>query len=500
MANTATPLHTKDGALFVQLEPFTQPQYVGCVDIDTLDEPGGGIDTLIRCFNVNGQGWDVISSTLTPPDPVTTTITELVYKRQSLMERIKNCPASFWFHYRDCGRADQFNNYVRTALLGVAYVGDRGREGLAMREEDTTGTRTYALSGFPPVHDLFKMQAVRAGVAETAAFNDIAFVNSVRCASSCGPAQGPCKTGFAVSDPLPGSASATANVYFTNNYGATWTATAADPFGAGETIISVVVVPLDNNTNRVIVARGTADPGSPMEIAYSDNNGASWTSANVGTTNNQAAVGSGALFALDLYNIWLVVIDGYIYKSEDGGVTWSAQEEGIVTTENLDAVHFVDTYTGYAVGDNDAILKTVDGGFTWSATADDTGTGDDILTVFATDSLTVFVGTDGGDLFRSGDGGATWTQVTFTGSGSGEVRDIVFFNDKIGFMAHNTGAPVGRVFRTIDGGVSWETVTNGANPANSGLNALAICDENNAWAVGEPNSGTAVLLKALPVG
>lgn len=500
MANNITPLHTKDGALFVQTEKYTQPQYVGCVDIDTLDEPGGGIDTLIRCFNVNGQGWDVISSTLTPPDPVTTTITELVYKRQSVLESLKNCPATFYFHYRDCGRADQFNNYVRTAVIGKAYVGDRGREGLAMREEDTVATRTYSLSGFPPVHDLFKMQAVRVGVAETGAFNDIAFTNDVRCASSCGPAQGPCKVGFAVADPLAGSAGATANVYYTTNYGETWTATSTDPFGGGEAIASVVVVQIDNNTYRVIVARGTTDAGAPAEIAYSDDYGTTWTSVSVGSTNGQFAQGPGALFAIDLYNIWLVVNDGYIYKSSDGGATWATQEAGVVTSEDLHSVHFIDQYIGYAVGTSDAILKTVDGGQTWSATGDDTGTGDDILTVFATDNLTVFVGTDGGDLFRTGDGGATWDIVTFSGSGSGAVTDVVFFNDLIGFALHNTAAPAGRILRTIDGGFSWEIFTNGAAPANSGLNALAVCDENNAWAVGEPNGGTGVLLKALPVG
>lgn len=496
----ADNLHTKDGALFVQLEAFTQPLYVGCVDIDTLDQPGGGIDTLIRCFDPNGQGWKTLSSTRTPPDPVTTTITELVYKRQSILERIKDCPATFWFHYRDCGNAGQFNNYVRSAMIAQAYVGDRGYEGLAMREEDTVSTRTYSLSGFPPVHDLFKMQAVRVGVGEGSALNDIAFVNAVRCAGSCGPAQGPCKVGFAVADSLAGSAAATANVLYTTDYGATWAAAAADPFAGGESIASVAVVQLDNNTNRVIVARGTTDAGAPAEIAYSDDNGATWTAVNVGSTNGQFAQGPGALFALDLYNIWLVVSDGYVYKSEDGGATWATQEAGVVTSDDLNAVHFIDAYTGYAVGDSDTILKTVDGGFTWSLTGNDTGTGADILTVFATDSLTVFVGTDGGELFRSGDGGVTWAQATFSGSGAGQVRDIVFFNDKIGFMAHNTSAPVGRIFRTIDGGFSWETVTNGANPVNAGLNALAICDENNAWAVGEPQGGTGVLLKGLPVG
>ena len=68
-------LKTSDGAVFVQTDgPNTAPKFVGCVDVDTLTEPGGAIDTLIRCFTQDGQSWTTLDSTITPLDPVTTTV------------------------------------------------------------------------------------------------------------------------------------------------------------------------------------------------------------------------------------------------------------------------------------------------------------------------------------------------------------------------------------------------------------------------------------------
>jgi photosystem II stability/assembly factor-like uncharacterized protein len=485
-------LHTKDGALFVQTEPYGPVQYVGCIDLDDIAETGGGIDTLIRCFRVDGQGWDTISSTHTPPDPVTTTITELVRKNKSALERIRNCPAAFWVHSRDCGYANQFNNYVRSAMLPVAYIGDRTRSQRLMREEDQQAQNVYALSAFPPVYDLFKLISTRVSIAEVSALNAIAFADAVRCAGACGPAQGPCKIGFVAGDPLTGSAAATANVYYTDDYGATWTLTATDPFGAAEVVASLVVIPIDSDTNRVIAARGTTDAGNPAEIAYSDDNGATWTLVNVGSTNGQFAHGPHALFSLDYFHTWLATSDGYIYFSDDAGVTWVAQEEGVATTENLFWVHFANASVGYAGGAADDILKTVDGGFSWAAVTA-TGGGGDIISGFVLDTQRAWVGTDDGDIFLTQDGGGTWTEFSL-GVTATAVRDLVFFTDMIGFALVEIAGPAGRILRTVNGGVTWE---NWGAPTNSGLNALAVCDENNAYAVGEANGGTAVIAKVL---
>ena len=488
-------LHTRDGALFVQTAWNTKPEYVGCVDVDSISEPGGGIDSLIRCFRVDGQGWDTISSTRTPPDPVTTTITEIVRKRQSVLESVRGCPISIYLHQRDCGYANQFGNYVRSAMLLNAYVGDRGRDNLVMMETDTQSTRTYAISAFPPAYDLFKLALSRPSIASATALNDVAFVDAVRCAGSCGPAQGICQKGFAVADPVAGSASNTANVFYTSDYGGTWTATATDPFAGAELIASVVTVPVSASVNRVIVARGTTDAGNPAEVAFSDDNGATWTAVDVGATNGQFAQGPNALYAVDYYNIWMVTDGGYIYYSDDGGQTWTAQEEGVATSEDLYAVHFIDSLVGYAAGANDAILKTQDGGGTWTVTSADPGTTDTMNTIQVLDVQRAWVGTSGGEIYYTDDAGDSWNLGDFSGSGAGAVKDMIFVTESIGWMIHNTAAPVGSVFRTINGGFSWEAWT---APTNTGLNALAACDENDAYAVGEVQGGTGVIVKVQP--
>ncbi len=52
-----------------------------------------------------------------------------------------------------------------------------------------------------------------------------------------------------------------------------------------------------------------------------------------------------------------------IFKSTDGGATWTAQNSGAHGI--LDAVYFVDQNTGWAAGSGGTILKTIDGGDHW---------------------------------------------------------------------------------------------------------------------------------------
>lgn len=489
-------LFARNGALFVQIDgPNSQPQYVGCVDVDALAEPGGGIDTLVRCFNVNGQGWRTIGATLTPPDPVTTTITALVSATQSFIEQIKGCPATFFILQSETGRKDTFTNYVRAWILGDAYISDRGASDLVMRETDTMSTMTFGITAFPPLYRSYKKATSRQSVGMAAAANAVAFLDDVRCASANNPVQRACKIGFISGDTSTGSPSGTVDVYYTTDYGSTWTATAADPFAASEIVSALAVFLVGANTRRVIAARGSTDAGNPAEIAYSDDSGTTWTQVNVGSTNAQYVLAPGGLFALDAYNIWMVVGGGYVYYSNDGGLTWDTQESGTATSSNLNGVHFADNKVGYAVGASDAVIRTIDGGVSWSATTDDPNSTSNLRCVYCLDAQRVWVGTESGRLYYTEDAGATWTRRRFTGDTAGQVRDIKFVNDLIGYMIHDTAAPVGRVFTTMDGGYTWELVT---TTTNSGLNALSVCDENNFYAAGEVNSGSAVLIKTTP--
>jgi len=72
------------------------------------------------------------------------------------------------------------------------------------------------------------------------------------------------------------------------------------------------------------------------------------------------------------------------------------------------------------------------------------------------------------------------------------VADIAWANELVGYMIHNTAAPVGTIFVTINGGYSWKAIT---TPSNNGLNALSIADTSMVYAAGEVESGTAVIVK-----
>jgi len=341
----------------------------------------------------------------------------------------------------------------------------------------------------PPATRTGKMVARRQTTAELLALNDVSFCNAGRCAGPNGAQQRPGKDGFVACDSAVGPA--TANLLATDDGGDNWAAAAADPFtDAGLNVQSSTCFYIDRNTIRWLVAL-QAPAGGQGRIAYSDDLGATWTRVSIGgAAAGHGAVDSGALFSLDMYHIWLASAGGYIYFSEDGGVTWTAQESGSLTVNDYYAVWFADEKYGMAVGETDVVAFTSDGGENWEAgTA--TGSGANLQCVTWSQGFW-WTGDASGNLYYSSDDGASWTENTrFTGTGTGDVADIQFWNALLGYMVHNVGG-AGEIFQTIDGGYTWKELD---LPANSGLNAVEIADMNTIYAVGEANGGTGVILK-----
>jgi photosystem II stability/assembly factor-like uncharacterized protein len=231
-----------------------------------------------------------------------------------------------------------------------------------------------------------------------------------------------------------------------------------------------------------------------MEIAYSDDGGATWTLVTVGATNGEAVTGPHGLFYFDAQAIWLATNQGNVYKSEDGGLSWDLQDSITASAGNpLNSIRFSDYSNGYAVGDAGTIIRTLDGGETWSDSPDDPSSGADLLCCWVFSKYRLIVGDDAGYLWQSWDAGETWESPTFTGVGTGEVKDVAFANDYEGFMLHDTAAPIGWMHKTFDGGHTWERLS---TPTNTGMNALHVCSGMLAYAVGEVYGGTGVILKA----
>lgn len=494
MTLPADALKTGNGALFVQKKgPNTKPEYVGCVTLDDIESPQGDIE-LIRCFNPNGSGYVTVGQTQAPPDPVTTTITGLMFKTAGVLERLR-CPFTL-YALQMCGdgvRRDVFANYDRGLAIDVNRITSQTWANIVNREEDTASERSLDISGNPPVFEIFRPTVARQSTTETQALNDIAVCAGEQCPGQCdSPSIDLGQYLMTGGDTVAGSPGGNAEILITDDGGADWDATATDPFAVGEIVISVGCFQLDKNTTRRIAVRGTADAGNPAEIAYSDNDGATWVNVNVGTVNGQYGPDNNCLFVLDRNNIWLTTTGGYIYYSSDAGESWVAQESGVITAGNLNCVFFADENTGFAAGAANAIMQTTDGGQTWTAVTGPAAQAADAI-IALTYSGRWWIGYNDGQLWYSENDGTTWTQRTYPGSaGMATLPDIAFSSDLCGYMLANTAAPLGIVLRTVDGGYTWEGLV---TPPNAGLNALVVHDCNLAHAVGEPSGGTAVILK-----
>lgn len=493
------PLKASQGSLFVQEGAGHAPEYIGCVDVDAIPDPRGGI-TLLRCRDGNGD-FQTVGETQDAPDTVTTTVTAWVYPDADILDRIADdkCQANIFATLRDCGKAGQFHNWVRASVLHHARLTNLTNANFVMREAADAATRALEFAGWG-VHQLRnKIKFNRQSVAETTALNALAMDAQTVCAGDCGGVSTAGQKGFAGGDAPAGSPTDRADIWHTINGGTDWENTpgaAGHPFVAGQDILAAALYDIDRATKRWLVAREIV-VGEPLKVAYSDDDGDTWTLVTVGATNGEGVTGPKCLIAIDREHIWIATSDGNVYFSDDGGVSFDVQS-GAVTADggaSLNAIAFADVDNGYAVGDDAALIKTDDGGLTWEAVTGPDGITDDFTAVAVFSAFRVEIGTDADDVWQTWTGGDEddWEEKTFTGqSNTGTVKVLAPANDLVVFMLHAPLTGQHYVHRSIDGGHSFERLT---TPANSGINDLVVINPNLAFVVGEANGGTGFIGK-----
>lgn len=168
---------------------------------------------------------------------------------------------------------------------------------------------------------------------------------------------------------------------------------------------------------------------------------------------------------------WVVGNSGTVYRTVDGGDSWSLQ-----TTPNtiaLRAVSFVDSLVGWAAGNSGIMLHTTDGGRIW--TSDPSGTSDHIYDLhFSSHDRGWACGRSGTLLFRDG---VSWSPLVSGVDVS--LMSIYFSDDSTGYAVGSAGT----VIRTVDGGRNWvdRPVPAGVNPY---LEGVCFVDSLEGWCVG----------------
>lgn len=485
-----------DGAVFIQRHESLDPEYAGCLDLTELPADEGGIE-LIQVLD-EFKEYVTLNATEEAPSPIEFTITTYLDKIATYLERVK-CPYILHVNERCDGPADAINNYQRGFAVRVAKRTNRTPKNLVMRQDTEGGVeQDFTFAALPPIVDIYRVNTGRMTTTEPQAANDVIFVKENLC-GECLNRYEEGTIGMSVHD---AGAGVKGKVLYTLDAGQTWTSTAAQPFANDEHVIAVTYFWLNGKTIRFLVARGSTDVANPAEVAYTDFNletdtaiGATWTQANVGSTNGQFFFGPKSLYAVNGQNIWGVAGAGFIYKSSDYGVTWTTQANGNLTADDYYVITGPpgDKMNLFAVGENNAFAKTTNGGVTWSTVTGPSAT-DELLTLWAISTKILFTGDNAGDLWVSYNSGSTWARVTsFTGYGVGQVRAVQFMrNGIVGFLITNNASPVMTIHITRDAGRSWEAL---AAFTNAGGNALDVVRSNLVYAVGEPQSSLAMLVK-----
>lgn len=183
--------------------------------------------------------------------------------------------------------------------------------------------------------------------------------------------------------------------------------------------------------------------------------------------------------------VYIGAAEGGIWKTTDGGVTWTALTDDQVSLASgsiaLDPNHPDTVYVGtgeenfasdsyYGAG----ILKSTDGGATWVNIVgpflrDKIGA----LVVHPTNSQ-ILICTSTLGVWRSADGGAAWTQVLSGAAGTSLAIDPTNGDNVYASLGSTGGSARNGVYHSTDGGLTWARVTGTGSASLPATNAGRI--------------------------
>lgn len=473
-------------SLWVQPDgPNTEPKYLGCHSIGDIPEPKGD-STLLWCPDPAQVGKYVVKNSFRgEPGTITTSIETDLRKTADYLEDLASygCPFPIFVHKVSCGRRDVFTNFDRSFVLRQVEITNSNLSALASRNPADEGEsmQSFDLSA-QEVMRVFNMEVARVSLTETEDITGLALAGEARCEGDCGPSQRPESDIYISSKALVGSAANTADVLRSLN-GGVYTATSADPLGAGMDIQGIAVVSMGRDAYRIIVTNGTTQVAHPAEVSYSDDDGATWTTAHVGSTNGEFIT---SILSMDRYNIWVGTDSGRIYYSSDAGVTWTVQENAALSASDVVGLSGIDSENVMAIYTGGEVAVTNDGGSTWSLV-----TASGLTNAFGIKMISTYVawavGTQG--MYYTPDGGTTWHLRAAYAIGA-----IDFLNEMFGIAVGSASS--GNIYMTIDGGYDWQALP---AIANAGYTFVKIITSKLAYVAGNISGGTGFLGKIIPV-
>lgn len=162
---------------------------------------------------------------------------------------------------------------------------------------------------------------------------------------------------------------------------------------------------------------------------------------------------------------------GAILTTDDGGLSWTDRTSFETHSQNMNDVLALPGGALLAVGSSPGIFRSVDGGVSWSAVANPSTV--ELVSLAWMDGTTLSAVGASGQALRSLDGGSTWTLRPVVGSF--EAVDQFWKNPSDGFVLGDS-----QCRRTTDGGATWNNVA-GINGTFFFSGDIAFTDASNGW-------------------
>ncbi len=197
-----------------------------------------------------------------------------------------------------------------------------------------------------------------------------------------------------------------------------------------------------------------------------------WNDQNSGITNDLEAV-----HFINTNEGWAVGRQGKIVHTTNAGSSWTSQNSG--TTTDLNNVHMVNASFGVAVGDDGVAVRY--NGTTWSAIS--SGTSQDLYGVYFLDANNGWIGGDWAIIKKTTNGGTSFSAES-TSALSNTFRDIHMFSATEGWAVGSTGA----VWKY--NGSSWNAFSTPYTGTGTGPNlySVSFSSPTNGFATGQNSS------------
>lgn len=387
--------------------------------------------------------------------------------------------------YAACGRYSYDGGVYKSTNGGSSWILYHSGDVKDLEMDPTNPSILYAVGGYPwgsSMNGVWK--STDAGVSWTSASSGLPSPTTMGRAELDVSPSNPQVLYLGVAETISGGAGLK-GFYRSTDGGASWTLQSSSPnmySGQGWYNIVTEVHPTDPNT---VFSSG-------IDCYKSTDGGVNWSrktywSYPVGHSQYAHADHHALAFQPGNPNVIIIGTDGGMFKSTDGGSTWTDLNTNLAT------------FQFYAMG-NDALNPTVcfggtqdngtnkhTGGTSWSNVLGGDG---GFCNVDYTNSNIVYAEYQYGQHKKSTNGGSSWTTIMNGITGNGPwVTPVVMHptNPLILYTTHNN--PTGTIARTSNGGSSWTDIAQ-AGSLGGEIVTIAIATSNpQVLYVGKKSNG-----------